>query len=169
MSVSLGAANSVAVSGYKLARKLRQPKLQLIYFPVRARAESIRLILAYGGLDCAQETVQSYFGADWADVKFRPDVTFSQLPLLVVDGRILAQSGAIARYTAGLAGLIPADPFLAAQCDSIFEASQVSAWPCGTKATVRSAHGQTHRTTVPPLAGAWAGEPAGERLPRRGV
>ena len=141
MKVSLGAANAVAVSGFKLARKLRQPKLQLIYFPVRARAESIRLILAYGGIECAQETVQSYFGADWADVKFRPDIPFSQLPLLVVDGRILAQSGAIVRYTAGLAGLIPAEPFLAAHCDSVFEASQVASdvsWTSGHCHHVRS-------------------------------
>lgn len=127
MKVSLGAASAVAVTGYNIARRMKQPKLQLIYFPVRARAEVIRMILAHGGLSCTQETVQSYFGANWTDVKFRPDVPFGQLPLLVIDGRILAQSGAIVRYTAGLAGLIPSDPMLAAHCDSVFEAAQVRA------------------------------------------
>jgi len=124
MKVSLGAANAVAAEAYNFVRRLKQPQLQLIYFPVRARAEAIQMVMAYGGVSCTLETVETYFGCNWDQVRARRDVPFGQLPLLVVNGQILAQSGAIVRYTAGLAGLTPTDPFLAAHCDSIFEAAQ---------------------------------------------
>ena len=45
-----------------------------------------------------------------------------QLPLLIVDGETISQSGTISRYCAGLVpGLVPADAVKAAQCDAIYE------------------------------------------------
>ena len=44
-----------------------------------------------------------------------------QLPLLIADGQTISQSGSISRYCAKLAGLMPADPIEAAQCDAIYE------------------------------------------------
>eukprot|EP00966_Prymnesium_polylepis_P298875 6906265-Prymnesium_polylepis.1 len=95
MKVSLGAANAVAAEAYNFVRRLKQPQLQLIYFPVRARAEAIQMVMAYGGVSCTLETVETYFGCNWDQVRARRDVPFGQLPLLVVNGQILAQSGAI--------------------------------------------------------------------------
>jgi|SouAtlMetagenome_1021521.scaffolds.fasta_scaffold655078_1 hypothetical protein len=36
-----------------------------------------------------------------------------------VDGKLLAQTGAMARYCADLAGMTPKDPFDAARCDEL--------------------------------------------------
>lgn len=51
----------------------------------------------------------------------------SQMPVLEVDGVQLAQSQAIDLYVAGLANLLPADPFLTAKCIEINQAFAVSA------------------------------------------
>ena len=51
----------------------------------------------------------------------KDDCPFGQLPILKHDDLVLAQSGAILRYCARIAGLIPEDPVGAAKCDMIFE------------------------------------------------
>jgi glutathione S-transferase len=52
------------------------------------------------------------------------EFTFDQLPVMLVDGKMLAQSGAITRYVAKATGLYPADPVMCAMSDAIFEESQ---------------------------------------------
>lgn len=99
------------------------PKLQLVYFPVRAKAEMIRMALAYGRVPFEDLSIQQYFGAGWRDGA-KGKAPFGQVPLLKVDGKELAQSGSILRYVSELAGLTPTDPFERARCDAIFEASQ---------------------------------------------
>ena len=98
------------------------PNLQLVYFEVRAKAEALRMCLAHGNIPYKEETVASYFGKPWSEAK--KEAPFGQLPLLVVDGKVLAQSGSQVRYVASLSNLIPADPFQQAFCDSVFEAAQ---------------------------------------------
>ncbi len=46
--------------------------------------------------------------------------------MLEVDGVKLAQSAAIEYYAAGLAGLLPADPFLAAKTQEMYQYINVS-------------------------------------------
>ena len=97
--------------------------IQLIYFPVRARAEAIRMCFAYGKVDYEEHSVSSFFsGKSWPEVKHT--LPFDQLPALVVDGQFLCQSGSCTRYAAQVAGCVPSDPFAAAVCDSVFEAAQ---------------------------------------------
>ena len=105
------------------------PTLQLVYFGVRAKAEALRMCLAHGKIAYTEESVLSYFGKPWPEAKM--EAPFGQLPLLIVDGTVLAQSGSQVRYIAAMAGLIPSDPFQQALCDSVFEAAQelVSANP----------------------------------------
>ena len=42
------------------------PKVQLMYFDIRARAEIIRIMLNYGGIEFEDKRVQN---ADWPKVK----------------------------------------------------------------------------------------------------
>jgi len=99
--------------------------LRLVYFPVRARAECARMILAYGGVSYKEEDCASYFGSTFAEVKAAGKLPLGQLPVLEVNGQLLAQSGAINRYLASLVpSLIPSDPLKRAQADMIHETAQ---------------------------------------------
>ncbi|GLI67599.1 hypothetical protein VaNZ11_011841 [Volvox africanus] len=83
------------------------------YFAAPGRAEVARLNLSIGGI--AYEDVQ-YTHAAFSEVK--PKLPFGQVPVLELpNGKMLAQSGAIDRYTAKLAGLYPEDPLEAARAD----------------------------------------------------
>jgi len=55
-------------------------------------------------------------------LKYKPQTPFGHIPVLSVDGRVVAESGAIARYIATIGGLRSADPFEAAVQDSIVDA-----------------------------------------------
>ena len=51
------------------------------------------------------------------------DIPFHQLPVLEIDGNILGQTGAIARYCGKLTNLYPKDDYLAAKVDQIIDAA----------------------------------------------
>lgn len=92
----------------------------LYYLPLRARAEPIRMVLAYGNI--AYDNVLVDF-PNWPDMKM--DATscpFGQLPVMKLPtGTNIAQSGAILRYVAKLAGVYPSDPERAAVADMVQE------------------------------------------------
>lgn len=99
------------------------PKLELVYFKMRALAEAAQLILRATNTPYDYSMGWNYFGDSWANVKEK--APFRQLPMLVVDGKHeIAQSGAICRYLADLTGLAPDDSTMRAEVDSVFEASQ---------------------------------------------
>ena len=103
------------------------PKLDLIYFDVRARAECARMTLAYGGISYNFTDTQGYFGCDFMTAKTSGKLPWGQLPLLAVDGKLLSQSGAINRYLASLVtkpDFIPKDPVKAALADALHETAQ---------------------------------------------
>lgn len=115
--------------------------LTLYFLPLRAQAEPIRMILHYGNVHFEDVTIPM---ADWPQLKmnhaFAP---FGQLPVLKLpSGDIIAQSGAIIRYVAKLAGIFPSDPLLAAKADMVYEFSQelnmihplLNFWPMNTDA-----------------------------------
>jgi len=94
------------------------PKLKLTYFDFHGgRGEPARLALAMGGIPFEDDRVTF---ADWP--RRKPETPFGALPLLEVDGKILAQSNAINRYVGKLANLYPTDPWQAALCDETMEA-----------------------------------------------
>ena len=49
------------------------------------------------------------------------EIPFHQLPVLEIDGEIVGQTGAIARYCGKLSGLYPKNDFLAAKVDQIID------------------------------------------------
>ena len=104
------------------------PKLQMIYFPVRARAECARMIMAYGGIPCTDTDCQGYFGCDFMTAKTGGKLPFGQLPVLAVDDTLIGQSGSINRYLAALVknheGFIPSDPVKAAAADALHETAR---------------------------------------------
>jgi len=76
--------------------------IKLYYFPMRGRAETARLILAYAGIKYDNVLISA---EQWPSMKDK--MPMGQLPVLEVDGKQLCQSASIARYLAreyGLAG-----------------------------------------------------------------
>lgn len=99
------------------------PKLELVYFPVQAKAEPVRMILKYGKIPYTEKTVQEQFGCSWPKGA-KGMAPFGGLPVLLINGEMLAQMPAIARYCAELGGLLPADPLARARCDEVFMAAE---------------------------------------------
>jgi len=96
-------------------------QLTLIYpkFPFW-RAEICRLALHLGGVPF--EESHPARGA-LPDLERDGTLPYGQIPVLLVDGEPLAQTGAIARFCADLAGLTPRDPLLAAKVDELVDAT----------------------------------------------
>jgi glutathione S-transferase len=93
-------------------------KLKLTYFDFHGgRGEPARLALAMAGIPFEDDRVTF---ADWP--RRKQETPYGAVPLLEVDGKILAQSNAINHYVGKLAGLYPTDPWEAALCDETMEA-----------------------------------------------
>eukprot|EP00938_MAST-03A_sp_MAST-3A-sp1_P001569 g1569.t1 len=101
-------------------------RLRLVYFPVRAKAEAIRMAFAFGNVTYENVSPQSYFGMKWMEGA-KEQTPFRQLPLLVIDDeKPIAQSGTIMRFVCSelVPELTPKESVQAARCDSLWEASQ---------------------------------------------
>ena len=93
-------------------------KLKLTYFDFHGgRGEPARLALSIGRIPFEDDRVQF---SDWERRKM--DTPFGALPVLEVDGQVLAQSNAINRFVGKLANLYPSDPWQAALCDEAMDA-----------------------------------------------
>ncbi|KAJ8675175.1 hypothetical protein QAD02_010961 [Eretmocerus hayati] len=78
------------------------PSYKLTYFPLKGRAEPIRLLLSYAGVEFIDDRIEF---KDWPEIKHTTPL--GQLPVLEIDDRKVYQSNAICRYLAkqfGLAG-----------------------------------------------------------------
>jgi len=93
-------------------------KLKLTYFDFHGgRGEPARVALSIGGIAFEDDRVPL---VNWE--RRKADTPFGAVPVLEVDGQILAQSNAINRYVGKLADLYPSDPWQAALCDEAMEA-----------------------------------------------
>ena len=95
------------------------PNLRLIYFPVRARAEAARMIMAYGDIPCKEETCNSFFGMTFPEAKKAGKLPFGQLPVLEVTGpgnktQLIGESQAWVSATFGFCCRAASAVFLAA-------------------------------------------------------
>uniref|UniRef100_A0A1I7YV93 glutathione transferase n=1 Tax=Steinernema glaseri TaxID=37863 RepID=A0A1I7YV93_9BILA len=87
---------------------------KLHYFEgIGGRAELIRLLLNYGGLPYEEVTIAMQ---DWANQK--ANYPNGQVPVMEIDGKVLTQSLAIARYLSRKLGLLGRDDWEAAQADA---------------------------------------------------
>ena len=106
------------------------PQLDLVYFPVQARAECARMIMEYGGIPYNYTDCKKFFGISFDEAQKSGKLPFGQLPVLQIggkDGRLVAQSGSINRYLASLVtlpGFVPTDPVDKAYCDMIHDAGE---------------------------------------------
>jgi len=92
------------------------PTLKYIYFNVKGRGETVRLLLAAAGLPFEDSRIE--FG-DWPALK--PKTPWGSLPVLEVDGKPLGQSMTIARYAAREGGFVGKNSFEQAQVESIVD------------------------------------------------
>ncbi|ETW06445.1 hypothetical protein H310_02701 [Aphanomyces invadans] len=89
--------------------------LKLTYFDMAGRAEPTRLALTIAGVPFEDDRVS---WGQWPSIK--TTVPFHQLPVLHVDGQVLCQSHAIARYVGSLTGLYPeGNKLLACRVDEV--------------------------------------------------
>ncbi|CAI2332132.1 unnamed protein product [Caenorhabditis sp. 36 PRJEB53466] len=87
---------------------------KISYFPLRGAGELARQILTYVGQEFEDHRISR---EEWPAIK--PTTPFGQLPLLEVDGKVLAQSHAIARYLARQFGINGKTAWEEAQVNSI--------------------------------------------------
>ncbi len=104
-------------------------KLILYYFSIPFwRAEVTRLALYMNDIEFVDHRISDTERDQFKKNGQLPNgmiAPFRQLPVLEVDGKIVAQTGAIARFCGKLAGMYPSDnDFNAARVDQIIEAAQ---------------------------------------------
>ncbi|MEX2150234.1 MAG: glutathione S-transferase family protein [Steroidobacteraceae bacterium] len=94
------------------------PKLVLTYFDFDgSRGEVPRLAMHLAGIAFEDRRITN---KDWPGV--RDTAPFQALPMLEVDGQVIAQSNTINRYVGKLAGLYPKDDWQAARVDEVMDA-----------------------------------------------
>jgi len=87
---------------------------KLTYFPIRARGECARLLFAQANVPYEDDRVPF---EKWAELK--PHTPFGTIPILEVDGVVIAQSFAINRFLARKFGLAGKTPIEEAKVDMI--------------------------------------------------
>ena len=93
-------------------------KLVLTYFDIDAsRGEAPRLALHVAGVPFEDRRIPR---GEWAAQ--RDKYPFQSLPILEVDGKVLAQSNTINRYVGKLTGIYPKDDWQAAIVDEVMDA-----------------------------------------------
>ncbi|KAG7213588.1 hypothetical protein KM043_002842 [Ampulex compressa] len=93
-----------------------QPIYKLIYFNARGRAEHIRYIFAYAGIDYIDERIPK---ERWPELK--KAMPYGKLPVLEVEGKPITQSNAVARYLARKHGLTGRDEWESMLCDVLVD------------------------------------------------
>ena len=83
------------------------------------RAMAPAIVLHLGGVDFKFVRYEQYFGE--AMRRAAKAAGSGKAPWLVVNGRVLTQTGAIARFCSDIAGFTPKDPFDAAKVDEVIQ------------------------------------------------
>nr|AVT42184.1 glutathione S-transferase s5 [Lissorhoptrus oryzophilus] len=89
---------------------------KLLYFDTAGRAEHIRYIFAYAGIEFEDFRIPK---DKWPEIK--KTTPFGKLPVLEIDGKPVAQSNAIARHLAKQVGLTGQSEWEALQCDVLVD------------------------------------------------
>jgi len=124
-----------------------------MYFPMRGRGEPIRYILAQAEVEYEDKRVPR---EEWPTIK--PTTPLGQMPVLEVDGKMLAQSVAIGRYLARKHHLTGVNDWEAARCDMIVDWVQdftskvrpiAVAFMSGDQNKVKEALAEAHKEAIP--------------------
>jgi hypothetical protein len=117
------------------------PKLVLHYFDFDgSRGEAARLAMHIAGVVFEDNRIAR---GDWAAQ--RDKYPFQALPVLEVDGRMIAQSNTINRYVGKLTGLYPKDDLQAALVDEVMDAVEDSSTRIGATFALEGARGARGR------------------------
>ena len=77
------------------------------------------IVMHLGGVDFQLVRYRQFFGEEMR--RAAKAAGSGQAPWMIVNGRCLTQTSAICRFAADVAGLTPADPFLAAKVDEVVQ------------------------------------------------
>lgn len=94
------------------------PKIKLTYFEMFGRAGAVRLALAVGGIDFEDERLSP---EEFVAKKAAGEFPFGSVPVMEVDGLMLAETIALLRFAGKLSGLYPEDPLDAAKVDMVID------------------------------------------------
>nr|XP_033200362.1 hematopoietic prostaglandin D synthase-like [Bombus vancouverensis nearcticus] len=94
-----------------------EPTYKQIYFNARGRAEHIRYIFAYTGIEYTDERIPEELWPEYKD-----SMPYKKLPVLEIDGTPVAQSNAVARYLAKKYDLMGRNEWDAMICDVLVDA-----------------------------------------------
>ena len=94
---------------------------KVVYFNGMGRAEFIRMMLWHAGVDFEDERIEQ---EDWPGIKMSGRFPLGSMPLVTLDGVIMAQSKASARAVAIKHGYYVTDPMLIHNVDSLLDFSQ---------------------------------------------
>ncbi|XP_002731499.2 hematopoietic prostaglandin D synthase-like [Saccoglossus kowalevskii] len=108
-----------SIASTTIERSEAMPSYKLYYFNARGRAEHSRLLFAMAGVE--YQDVR-YTREQWPVEKASGRFPFGQLPCLHVNGVMLAQSNAIARYLANEFGMAGKNNLEKAKVDMIVDA-----------------------------------------------
>ena len=104
------------------------PKLVLTYFDFDgSRGEAARLAMHLAGVAFEDKRIAR---SDWPAM--RDQMPYQAMPILEVDGKVIAQSNTINRYVGKLAGLYPKDDWQAAVVDELMDAIEDITYKIGT-------------------------------------
>ncbi|MFT4705833.1 MAG: glutathione S-transferase [Bradymonadia bacterium] len=93
------------------------PTLKLYYFDFDGGAgEAARLTFHIGGVPFED---YRFMREGWKEIK--PTTPYGSVPVLEIDGQMVAQSTAITRYAGKLGGLYPTDDMQALLCDEVMD------------------------------------------------
>uniref|UniRef100_A0A158R4S3 Glutathione S-transferase 1 n=1 Tax=Syphacia muris TaxID=451379 RepID=A0A158R4S3_9BILA len=95
------------------------PRWKLTYFNSRGRAETIRLLFAQADVPYEDIRIDR---TQWSALKEK--TPFGQLPILEVDGKVLAQSRAIEKYLAKTFGLNGKTDWESAKIDELIQSME---------------------------------------------
>lgn len=90
------------------------PTYEVLYFDLKGRADTIRLLLHAAGVDFKDTRIPF---AEWPAIK--PTTPLGNIPVLKIDGTDYCQSLALITYAAKIAGWYPEDPLDALKCDEV--------------------------------------------------
>eukprot|EP00210_Caulerpa_lentillifera_P008390 g8002.t1 len=95
--------------------------LKLLYFPARARGESIRMMLKHAKIPYEDIMIT---GEEFYKMKQEKKLPLGQLPVLEVNGKLWPQSGALLRFLGKISKSIPEDPKDYLRTETVLEAAR---------------------------------------------